>query len=356
MPKPWFLGISFSASVRVVDTRADLAADEVGDRGVGLRHDHEVAEVAHPDAEAGLCVELLVEGLAHLGADGEGVALVRLVDETAPRLLAASEDLGVGRPDSLHLLAVDRPVSQWRAEVRCALEDRERAGCLGDLGDGLDAGGAGADDSDALALERHGLVRPAGGVIRLALEAVDARDVGHRGGGQRADGGDQELGAGAATVVDRELPLVLRLIPGRGEDPAVECDVAAEVELVGDEVAVAEGLRLSREVLAPLPLLEDLVVEGVAVRPALRVEARAGVAVPVPGAADIAASLEDTYGEAERAQAVELVHPGDAGADDDGVVVLWRRNDLRGLVGCGRGHTCIGSFRKARRPVKARER
>ena len=69
-------------------------------------------------------------------------------------------------------------------------------------------------------------------------------------------------------VLALDLPLGRGFVIGDGLDPAVELDVAAEVELVGDEVAVAQGLRLRREVLAPLPLAQQLVGEGVAVGPA----------------------------------------------------------------------------------------
>ena len=71
--------------------------------------------------------------------------------------------------------------------------------------------------------------------------------------------------------------------------------------------------------LGPLPFLQQLLGERIAVGPALRIEARAGIAVPVPGAADIGAGLEDFCAEPEPAQPVELVQAGDAGADDDDV-------------------------------------
>src|SRR5271165_1707439 len=39
---------------RVLDPLADLARDEIGDQRVGLAVHHDVAEIAHPDAETGL--------------------------------------------------------------------------------------------------------------------------------------------------------------------------------------------------------------------------------------------------------------------------------------------------------------
>ena len=100
-----------------------------------------------------------------------------------------------------------------------------------------------------------------------------------------------------------------------------EPDVAPQVEPVDHVVEVALGLGLLGEVLLPLPLVEQLLREQVAVRVALGVEPRARVAVPVPGAADAVAGLEQRHGEAGFARPVQLVDAGDAGADDQHVDV-----------------------------------
>ena len=53
---------------------------------------------------------------------------------------------------------------------------------------------------------------------------------------------------------------------------------------------------------------------------AFRIAARAGIAVPVPGAADPAARFQSLYRQAEPvAQAVELVETREPGADDQRV-------------------------------------
>jgi hypothetical protein len=52
--------------------------------------------------------------------------------------------------------------------------------------------------------------------------------------------------------------------------------------------------------------------------------AGAGIAVPVPGAADAAAGLADPHLQPELAQLVELVKTGNAGADDDRVEIRSR--------------------------------
>ena len=69
--------------------------------------------------------------------------------------------------------------------------------------------------------------------------------------------------------------------------------------------------------LVPVPFVQQFLGEGVAVGPALGIEARARIAVPVPGAADAGAGFEHPDLKAEFAQAIELVEAGNAGADDD---------------------------------------
>ncbi|MEJ7720541.1 MAG: hypothetical protein WKF58_08890 [Ilumatobacteraceae bacterium] len=83
----------------------------------------------------------------------------------------------------------------------------------------------------------------------------------------------------------------------------VELDVPAEIEPVGDVVGVAQDLGLRGVALAPLPLLLQVVVERVRVVHALDVAAGAGIAVPVPGAADVGGRLERAHGEALAPQA-----------------------------------------------------
>src|SRR5262249_4128226 len=100
---------------------------------------------------------------------------------------------------------------------------------------------------------------------------------------------------------------------------ALELDVAAQVELVRDIVQVALGLACGGEVLLPVQSLQQLLRKGVAVGPALRIKAGAGIAVPVPSAADAGAGFEHPRLQTELAQFVELVEAGNAGADDNRV-------------------------------------
>src|SRR5258707_1651796 len=108
----------------------------------------------------------------------------------------------------------------------------------------------------------------------------------------------------------------------RGADAAVERDVAAQVEFVGDEVEIAQRLGLRSEMLGPAPFLQQLLREGIAVGVAFGIEAGAGIAIPVPGAADARPGLEHADPQPQLAQPVELVEARYARADDEGVEVL----------------------------------
>ena len=140
----------------VLHALADLARDEIADRGIGLAIDQDVAEIALPDAEAALAVELFVKGLALRVGDLERAARVGRVDEAGKGLLAAREHLGIAGLDLLLRLGVDLAVVQRRAPVRRALEHGEMADLAGNGLDGLHAGGAGADHGDALAVKSTG--------------------------------------------------------------------------------------------------------------------------------------------------------------------------------------------------------
>ena len=308
----------------VLDALADFSRDEIGDRRVRLAVDQDVLEVALPDAEAALAIEFFVERLALLVGDFERAARIGRVEEAGESFLAAREHLGIAGLDRRLRLGVDLAVMQRRAPVRRALEYGEMADFAGDGLDGLHAGGAGADHGDALALEVDRLFRPARGVERASLETVAALDARQGRRRQRADRRDQEARREAAAVVQRNAPASRRLvIDGRG-DAAGKLDVAAQVELVGDIFAVAQRLRLAGEMLRPFPFRQQFLRERVAVGIAFGIEARAGIAVPVPGAADLGAGLEHAHPQAELAQPVELVHARQPGADDDGVEVEGR--------------------------------
>ena len=129
------------------------------------------------------------------------------------------------------------------------------------------------------------------------------------------------------SVLKRDAPAPRLFLVGCSRNPAPELDVTPQVELVGDIVTIAQGFRLAGKMLGPFPFLQQFLRKGIAIGIAFGIEARAGIAIPVPGAADIGASLEHTDAQAQLTQPVELIHARQPGADDDGVVVerrIWR--------------------------------
>ena len=224
--------------------------------------------------------------------------------------------------------------------VRRALEHGQVLCLLRDHRDRLDRGRAGADDADAQAGEVHAFMRPMAGVVGLALEACEPLEVRRACVRQRAGRHDHVLRRVACAVVGGHRPAIGVLVEhGRG-DARVELDVGTQVEAVGDVVGVFQDFRLRGKALGPLPLLLQLVRERVRILHALDVAACAGIAVPVPGAADARTLLEGAGREAEAAQAMQQVHAGETCADDDHVEAFRRGR----RVALGLAHRGISAF------------
>lgn len=174
-------------------------------------------------------------------------------------------------------------------------------GLAGDHRDQLDAGGPGADDTDAFSGEVDPVPGPVGGVQRRSGEGVAVGDVGlqrHRQDSGRGDDvGRREPLAGPGP----HLPPVGPLVEGHRHDLGAERDVAAQVEPVGDEVEVGLDLGLGGHGLGPHPLLLDLLGEAVGGLDALDVAAGSRVAVVIPCAADVLGLLTRTDPEPELA-------------------------------------------------------
>src|SRR6266851_7423111 len=97
----------------------------------------------------------------------------------------------------------------------------------------------------------------------------------------------------------------------------LQLDVPAQVKLVRDIIEVALVLRLAGIMFLPVPCLQEFLREGIAVGVTLRVEARARVAIPVPGAAHATPLLVGPHREPALTQTVQLVQPGHSGADNN---------------------------------------
>ncbi len=111
------------------------------------------------------------------------------------------------------------------------------------------------------------------------------------------------------------------VVPLEVGDLGVEQDVVVEAEVLPDALAVLEDLGRVRVLLGRhvAGLLEQRHVHE-----ARRVALRAGVAVPVPRAAEVAALLDDADVDAGFLQAGAGDEPGEAAADE-------RRRDVIGL-------------------------
>ena len=87
------LGDQLFGDDRIMDALADLARDKLRGERVGRTVHQHVAEIALPDAEPRLGVELLPEGFTFLRAQFEGLAGVRVVDIAARCRLAERQDV-----------------------------------------------------------------------------------------------------------------------------------------------------------------------------------------------------------------------------------------------------------------------
>ena len=112
-------------------------------------------------------------------------------------------------------------------------------------------------------------------------------------------------------------------------DGGVELDVLAKVEAVGDIVHPPLDLRLARESLAPAPSLVELFREEILVDVGLGVEARAGIAVPVPSSADVRCAVTRPDLQSLVPEQVQLVKSCDTRADDQRVELLGMRFPVR---------------------------
>jgi hypothetical protein len=226
------------------------------------------------------------------------------------------------------LLVGDRRIMRGHAEVGRALEHDELARLLGHDRDDLRAGRSGADDADPLAGEVDRLVGPARGHIELALETLQPFDVRILGLGQTADGAYEIAGRDFVAAIGFHRPALAVVIEPRGDHARLETNVLLQVEAIGDVLGVSEDFRLGREALGPAPFLLQIMIEGIAVLDAFRIAAGAGIAIPVPGSADVVPRLVDDDGKPLLAQAVEHVHSGKTSANDNGVHSLHFWNPL----------------------------
>ena len=243
------------------------------------------------------------------------------MQEAGESFLATLENLIIAAADFRHFLSADLAIMQGRAPIGRALEHHKLLGDLSDFLNGLHAGCASANHRHALAGEIHLFLGPKTRVKRLTLEIRNTRKLRHGRRGKRTNRGDQKARFMRAAIFQCHGPAACLFIPARRLHARLELDIAAQIVFIGDQVQIAFGFRLRREMLGPMPFLQQILVEGIAIRIAFRIEAAARIAVPIPGAANTRACFKHARLHAQLAQPDQLIEPGHAGTDDNGIII-----------------------------------
>ena len=177
----------------ILDDLADLFADEIGGGIVGRLLEPEIVVDRH-ESEPAAAPARLVFGAALVVAVIERAAVGHFGIDAVTRLDAGEvPDFRIFGTERLPFLFGQRGVAGRNREIRGALEYREMARLLGNHRHRLDPRRSRADHADALAGEIDRLVRPMSGVIDLALEAIEALDLGHPRVRQAAGGEHDEF-------------------------------------------------------------------------------------------------------------------------------------------------------------------
>jgi hypothetical protein len=167
-----------------------------------------------------------------------------------------------------------------------------------DVRHALDRGRARADHGHALAAQAGEIplgvaagvgVVPAARVEGVPAVRLDPQNARQLGAVQRAVRHDDEAGAHAVAAVGGDDPAGRGVVPAHRGHFGLEAGVAVQIVLATDRGAVREDLGRARVLLFGdvAHLFQERQVD---VR--LDVALRAGVAVPVPGAAEVAALLD----------------------------------------------------------------
>ena len=204
--------------------------------------------------------------------------------------------------------------------------------------------GAGADDADALVrqfvhqrarrIAAGVIVIPAAGVERVSLEGLDAFDAGQFWHMQRPRAHADELRGEGIAAIGADGPARFGLVPVEAHDLGMEQRVVVEAVLPADALAMREDFRRMRVFLRRhvAGFFEQRHIDH-----RRRIALRAGIPVPVPGAAEIAALLDDAdIPDAGFGQPRGGGEPGKAAADEgkgDVVGLRIARRDRRiGIV------------------------
>lgn len=115
-----------------------------------------------------------------------------------------------------------------------------------------------------------------------------------------------------------DVPEIAFVIEAHASDRIGKANVFAQSKPVSHMIGVAFEIGLSRKIFRPSPFLLQILVKAIGIFDALNIHARAGIAVPVPRAADTIARFEagDTV---IPPQTINRVHPGKTGADNNDI-------------------------------------
>ena len=243
------------------------------------------------------------------------------MQEAGEGFLATLENLIIVAADFRHFFCADLAIMQRRAPIGRALEHHKLLGGLRDFLNGLHAGCARANHRHALASEIHLFLGPKTRMEGLPLEIGNTRKLRHSRCGKCANRRDQEARFMVAAIFQCHGPAARRLIPARRLHARLELDIAAQIIFIGDQVQIAFGFRLRREMFGPMPFLQQILVEGIAVGIAFRIKAAAGIAVPIPGATHPCSGFKHARLHAQLAQPDQLIQPGHARTNDNGIVI-----------------------------------
>src|SRR5215469_1329040 len=158
-------------------------------------------------------------------------------------------------------------------------------------GSRLDAGRSSSNNSHPLTGKVDLLLRPLASVIPAASERVHTFVLGHLRNRQASGGHHAVLGSNLIAMIRLNGPTVRDFVESCRRHSRVELNVPSQAEAVGDVIQIAQDFRLGGIPLRPVPLLLQLLREGVRVLQTLDVASSARVTVPKPGAPDATCCL-----------------------------------------------------------------
>ena len=250
----------------------------------------------------------------------------RALEVRLPLLLPAG-------PQGLHPRGIGGRIGTLVHAGGRALQHIELPGVPGEIGYRLRGGGTGADDRHALVgqLVEHRVLRvatgiavvPARGMEHRALELLDAGNPRQLGHVEHAAGHDDEARADLVAAIGAHPPAPDRFVPAQRGDQGVEQRPLGKAEFARDQPAVlmdllAVGEALRRHVAGFFQ--QRQVAVGIVVA------LDAGIAVPVPDAAEIAGVVDIAeVRDSRNAEVIGGQYPAETPAQDGDVDLLGHR-------------------------------